>query len=305
MVPRKINRISAGLSALIFCLFTAAPLPALLLTDSIYTIPEDGLDISFAEEIHEAGGLCRKENLGVGFGLFSRLSFRMNFDYIHRGLTGGADDTLGDSRLRLWYYLGDFFRERLHCGISLGFTLPTGPDAYAGDRYVPLSLGHNEMFLGFSGKTDMTDHVYLHFSARMTFREGPDESFYSGFHLNMMKTETYSSAMGLNPWNKNAFLYSRRLRDDYLRFSSAVNTDAFSPFIFSSEVSWSVRPYRGSIPTDDVRIEGAGVDPLLLSAGAGYFFQEKSHCGLYLVVNPLWPDDFTRIVLGFEAGMGF
>jgi hypothetical protein len=304
MVPRKIYRISAVLSALIFCLFTA-PLPALILTDSIYTIPEDGLEISFNEEIHEAGGPFRKEDLGVGFGILSRLSFWMNFNYIHRGLAGGSDDTLGDSSLRLWYYLGDFFDESLHCGISLGFTLPTGPDAYADDRYVPLSLGHNEMFLGFSGKTDMANHVYLHFSARMIFREGPDESFYGGFRLNMMKTETYSSVLGLNPWNKNAFLYSRRLRDDYIRLSSAVNTDFLYPFIFSGEASWSVRPYRGTIPAEDVMMEGAGVDPFLLSAGARCFFQEKSYCGLYLVVIPLWRDEFTRIVFGFDAGIGF
>lgn len=292
------------LTALIF-IFTA-PISAFQLAESVYTIPENSLELFAQGELYDRrDAYFNRERFGFGFGLFSRFSVSISFDYLQKGFFEGKEITMGDSSLRLWYYIGEFYDSFFRCGISLTFNIPTGSDVYYNQKWSGLALGRNEMTPAFVCVIGPYENLFLHLTAKYTFREGLDDDFYGGFRLNPAKSDTYSSLFGLNPVKSDTFMSGSRLKNDFFTFAAAINTDRFYPFIVYLECQKTFRPYRGSIETDDIPIEGAKLEPFLTGGGCRYFFSRETFLGLFMVVNPLPSDMYMRMRCGIEFGAVF
>jgi len=305
---KLISKIMISVVATTLILFSlqSAIHSSLPLTDTIYTIPEDDFEVLINEEVHYLDDLFRRDNFGMGFGVFTDLSLWFNFQYLHRGVFRTEDDVLGDSFISLRYYLGDYLGDRLHLGLQVQFRLPTGPNAYGNSHWGHLALGKNEISLGAVSQVDVHDHFFLHFNLRYVLREGKNEDFYGGFNLNPLKGKTYTSLLGLNPFSRESFLSLDRLKNDFFSLSMAANTDIISPFVPYCEVYFSFRPYRGEISTHDIQIEAAAIDPLLLlNLGLRFFFNREIFLGIYSVINPLWSNGFTTVRYGIDFGVEF
>ena len=290
--------------ALFFVL--AAPALSFQLTESVYSIPENAVELFTKAELHDRGdSYFNRERFGFSFGLFSRFSLSISFDYIQMGAFKGNENTLGDSSLRLYYYIGDFFNEKFQCGLSFELNLPTGPDVYYNEQWSSLALGRHSMSPAFICSVRYFENIFMHFSAKFTFREGLNDNFYGGFNFDMTQSSAYKSLFGLNPFSKEAFLSGERLKDDFITLSGAVNTDLLYPFMPYADFKWSFRPYRGKIATEEIPIEGAKLNPLLIGTGCRYFFSRETYLGIFLVVNPFPSESYTQMICGIEAGSVF
>jgi len=302
---RTKRKISALVTALIFLCLWEKTADALPLTDTVYTITEENFEFIFREEVHRVNDYYRKERIGMGFGILPRFSFWLMADYLHRGIADTSEDVMGDMLLKLWYYAGDYAGNTLHLGFKLQFRIPSGPDVYGGGDWSSLALGRHELEAGVAGKYDILPRLFLHFNLDYIFRQGNNESFYGGFHVNPVSADTYRTLLGLNPFAHDAFLSGPRLKNDFMNLACALNTDGIYPFIPYFEASWSFRLYRGKIMEDDIPMEGGAVEPFLLSLGGRWFFTRSLYVGFYAVVNPVWNDNFTKAVFGVDMGVEF
>jgi len=292
MIRISKRKISANILALIF-LLCPQNAPALQLTQTVYTIPEDHLDIFFKEEFHDRASYFSRERLGLGLGLFSGFSAWFSIDYIRKTFDN-SEASIGDTSIKLWYYFGDFLSNTLHIGFLLEFNLPTGPNVYYNQKWAGLAAGRNELSPGIACGFDPAENIFLHFSLLYTFREGSDDNFYGGFHLDPTKSGTFTSLLGLNPFDEKAFLYKGRLRNDFFTLSAAVSSDKLYPFIPYAEAGASFRP--AGVELED----GDSIVPFTAVLGGRYFFSRRAYIGLFAGVSP-FPSDYARAIYGIDA----
>ena len=95
------------------------------------------------------------------------------------------------------------------------------------------------------------------------------------------------------------------MKNDYAIISFAINTDILYPFIPYAEWYMSNRVYTGSFETEHIPIEGAAINPRLVSLGFRYFIAESSFLGLYSIVNVNRDEDFIREIYGVDFSLQF
>ena len=278
---------------------------SLPLTETINTIPEGEIEIFFFDEVIKIAERFRRETYGLGFGLTSSFSIWYSFQYLHRGVLSSRGNELGDSFFKVWYNFGNFFEYILHLGILGSFRLSTGTDAYIDDEWRNLSFGNNELKLGPVFQLDV-NQIFVHINTFYVFRESYCEGFFNGIYINPMEKKTYTKLFGLNFLSNNTFMEKDRLKNDYLVFSIAVNTDCFYPCIPYFEVYTSRRVYRKrDNDSDHISIEGAGVNPVMFSIGFRYFYSYATFIGLYLITNPIRDSQYIRDIFGFDFSLQF
>jgi len=280
-------------------------LTALPLTETIYTIPEDEIEISINEEILHVNGFFRKDRIGLGFGLTSDFSLWFFFDYLHSEIVGFGSSLTGDFFLKIKYYIGDLFDRSMHMDFFMLFRFPSGPDVLNSIEWRNLALGRNEIRTGLILQMNFFENYYIHMNFFYTFRESQGEGFYNGFSINPFSGSSYEKIFGLNPFSHQAFLSYRKMKNDYVSFSAAFNTDIIYPFIPFVDMYASFRLYRGEVDLDDIPVEGGSVDPVLISAGCRYFFSDSVYIGLYSVLNPLFNNGYVQAKYGVDLCMQF
>ncbi len=301
-----ITRTSAILIALFLFLLAARPLDALPLTETIYCPREGAVEVFFRAEVQRVDSFYQKEVAGVGLGVLYNFSLWARFEYVHKGFFTFKENEIGDLFLKGKFHIGDYAGNSIHPGFLLEFRFPTGKNAYSGTQWRNLALGVNEITLGPYCRFDVVEALFFHFNFFYTFREGQGEDFYGGFYLNIFDGETWKRVFGLNPRYDDTFLSNKRLRNDFFSVSLAINTNVLYPVIPAVEVYGSFRPSKSRIETNDVRIEAAGVNPVLLVSGDLRFFINRSlYVGLYCVYNPFQQKGFTKEVYGIEFSAQF
>jgi hypothetical protein len=172
-----------------------------------------------------------------------------------------------------------------------------------------MSLGKDELKIGPVFKVDLHESVFLHFNLFYVFRQGQNEGFYDGFYFKLTKKKTYKNVFGLNFRSKDAFLSTDRLKNDYAVCSVAINTDILYPnfsFIPYIEFYASHRVYKKqSGEFNNIPIEGSGINPVLLSLGARYFFSDAIFAGLYYIYNPKREKNYIKDIFGFDFSLQF
>ncbi len=291
------------MALIFFVLFPASLYPSLPLTETVSTLPEGDVELLLSGQIIELDRTCRRENLGLGLGILPSFSLWYTFQYLHEGLQSGDHD-LGDSFLRLWFYVGDFWGDRGHVGLSFTFRIPTGSSAYDNPKWRNLAFGNDEFKLGAVMKFDLNP-VYLHTNLFYVMRESSGEDFYNGFYLNPMRKKTYQKGLGFNPASSETFLSKDRLKNDHAVFALGINTDYYYPFVPYLELYASHRVYRRMDENDHLPIEGAGVNPVLLGCGCRYFFTQNNYGEIYGIYNPVQDKDYVGSIIGLGAGFQF
>ena len=302
---KKVPGIGASLRALILLLLVPSiAYGSLPLTETIYTIPEGEVELMFqAEYLTKDTSDYRRESYGLGLGILSQLSMWYILHYMHRDAVESQQNELGDTFLRIWYYIDDFFNGTLHLGFLAVFRLPTGQNAYEEEEWQNISLGNNEMKIGPVFQIDVS-RVFIHINTLYVFREGEGEEFYDGFYINPLKKETYQKVFGLNFKSNDTFLEEERLKNDYVILSIAVNTDILYPVIPHAGLYYSSRLCRDA-STQDLPIEGAGVNPVLASLGLRYFFSESLYLGFYSTISLIRESNYINEIYGFDFSLQF
>lgn len=276
---------------------------SLPLTETINTIAEGEVEVLFREEyLRGDESDFRREEYGLGLGVLPQLSLWYSLQYLHRGVPESRKDELGDTFLRIWYYLGDFFNDHLHAGLLAVFRLPTGRNAYEDTTWQTVSFGNNELKVGPVLQLDL-NQVFFHLNIMYVFREGDGEGLYDGISLNPLKKETYTRVFGFNFTAEDSFLEKERLENDYLIGALAINTNAVYPLIPYVELffaDWIFRDTQERMP-----IENGSTSPRLASAGFRYFFSTALYLGIYTGVNLCRESDGLNELYGFDFGFQF
>lgn len=299
--------IKRGAAAVALVLFYMLPIPghaSLPLTETIGTLPEGKTELIAGERIYTHGSGFRQETLGFSFGILPALTISFYFQYLHRGILEPRESEIGDSFLRLWLFIGDYWDDTLHVGLMGLMRLPTGVNAYRSETWRPLAFGNNELRIGPVVQKDL-DRVYLHFNVFYVFRERDGEGLYDTLYLNPLDQNTYEKLFGLNFTAEKTFLEPARLRNDYCVVALGVNTEYFYPFIPFTEVYTSFRLNGGTIREDELPVEGGGVFPVMLSAGGRYFFTRAAYGGLYCIINLVRIRGFQEETFGMDLGIQF
>jgi len=276
------------------------------LTETVNTLPEGGVELLFSEELLKTNqDDYRRDNYGLGLGLLPVLSIWYKFQYMHRGIPGSRQSELGDTFLRVWYYIDDFLN-RVQFGFLTVFRFPSGRNAYEKPDWQNISFGNNELKIGPVLQIDI-NKFHFHLNGFYIFRQGEGEGAYSGFYINPFAKETYKKFFGLNCNSDGAFLEKKRLKNDYAVFSIAINSDLTYPFIPYVEFYCSNRLYRGRIETGNIPIEGAAVNPRLVSAGFRYFVTESLYLGFYSVMSVMRKsdEDYPNLIFGMDFSLQF
>jgi len=296
--------ISAVFAALI--LFYGRPCAASLpLTETIMTLPEGKVDFRVGGEFFTHGNGFRRECVSVSLGVLPSLTVSIYLHYLHQGYFANRDHELGDSFLRLSFFIGDYLDASLHIAFLTLFRFPTGSNAYTREKWRNLSLGNNELKMGPVFQIDI-GRLYVHANVFYVFRERNQEGFYNTFYVNIFEKETWQKVFGLNFMAKDTFLEGDRLKNDYAIASLALVTDLLYPLVPSAELYTSQRVYRDkNDPDRAILIEGCGVNPMLLSFGMRYFFSYSSFLGVYCTYNPLRKPGFLREIYGLTASIQF
>lgn len=301
---RKLPGIISAFMALILFLFSTGLKGSLPLTETINTIPEGRIEFTLLEEFPRLNECYRMETYMLGIGIQPYLSIWYSFNYLHKGFPESDKNAMGDSFFRVWIYSGDYFKGLLHTGFMILFRIPTGSDAYVDDTWRNLSFGNNELKTGPVVQLDIKESVFLHINLFYIFRQGSD-GFYNGFYIDPFEKETYTKLFGLNFQSEDTFFAKERLKNDYFNVSFAVNTDIVYPVIIYIEFFHSRRIYNKDYKEKDLPIEGAGINPLLLSAGSRYFFTNNMFFGFYYVINPLREKNYIKDIIGFDFSLQF
>ncbi len=273
------------------------------LTETIHTLGEGEFEIAAGAALIRSDSLFRRESATLGLGVLENLSAWYTVQYLHRE-SGNSGDALGDSFLKLWYYLGHWRDGRFHAGLAMMFRLPTGPGVYGNAEWRNAALGVNEMMGGAAFQWNIPP-VFLHGCAFYVCRQAEGEDFYQGLNINPGRKKTFTSLAGLNPWSGGAFLHRNRLKNDYASVSLAVNTLLAYPILPFLEAYYSHRVYPRRTENDSIPVEGAGVDPLLLCAGGRFFFNHRGFLEAYCVFSLPRRDGFLREIIGVSASLVF
>ena len=298
------TRISAICMALIFLCIHASPASGgMPFTETIHTLPEGAIETLFRAEVLRMDDFSRRERFGIGFGILPRLSAWYSVEYCHTSPDRGGG-ALGDSFLRIWYYCGEYFRDRFHVGISSEFRLPSGENAYVNPKWRNLSFGNPELKLGPVVQFD-AGHVFFHGNLFYVLRAAYEEGFYSGFSVNPAKGETWGRFFGLNPGSEEAFLYNERLKNDYVIVSCAVNTDRWYPVLPYCGIYCSSRVYKRTTSYDELPMEGSGAVPVIVYTGVRYFISYQTYAGIFGAVNLHREENYVKEVMGFNFSLQF
>jgi len=275
----------------LFCFLDVNSLP---LTRSCYTPPENTIDMAVKEEFIFIKNMNRKDNYSFNMGIPGDTSIGLDFSLIHYNAAEIGGIRPDDILFNFWHFTGEYFDDKLDSGISLVVRIPTGPDAYTDEKSRNLSFGNSELKISPVVSLNCTDHEMLVLNLSYTFREGRGEDLYSGFKINPLKSETYKSLFGLNPFYKNTFLDGENLKNDYASISAGLLSSRLIPWIFFTEIYYSSGIYRGGDGIEHIQIEGAGVNPLLLSAGFKYYFSDSFFVQCSDIVNLLEEEGFIK-----------
>jgi len=303
MIFKKNRRISVLLAVLILFFSPPAVLFPLVQTESIYTIPDGGVEILLGDGMQLGTEKFNEMKIGVGLGILTDLSMWFHFSYLTHNTANPAKGAIGDGLFRLKYYMGDYARRTLHLVLLASWRIPAGNNAYHSSEWKTATFGNNEMTVGIAGRYDLMPSWFVHSMITYTFRQEHGENFYGGFNLNPTESETYKSLLGLNPFVDGSFLYYSRLRNDYITMTAGISSDKWYPVIPACELRWSTTIARGGVTR--YPITPYGIDPLVFSADVRYFFNRRFYAGCYCAVNVLPGNDGTIVLPGFSCGFEF
>ena len=286
-------------------LFFLSDLYSLPLTRSCYTTPNDKMDLTFKGEFVHIDSIYRKDNFSANIGISNKTNVGFDFSLIHSNFNEISGGEPGDIFFNFWRFLGDFYNDSISSGIGMVIRIPVGADAYIDEKYRNLSFGNNELKIitVFSGKITNKDRMIFNLS--YTFRAAKGEDFYGGFKLNPMKSDTYKSFFGLNPFFKGAFLEGERLKNDYAAIAAGFITSRQYPWIFFTEIYYSSRIYQGKDAIERINIEGDNVNPLLLSLGAKYFFSDSFYLEFAGILDLLMNNGYIKGKSEFSINIFF
>ncbi len=301
----RVPRISAAIKALIlFLLIPSIVSGSLPLTETINTMPEGEVELIFREEyLKKETSDYRRETYGLGLGILPDLSIWYSLHYIHQKAVESQNNELGDTFLKIWYYIDDYFNDTLHLGFLTVFRLPTGKNAYEEEEWQNISFGNNELKIGPVIQFDL-HRVFFHLNTLYVLRAGEGEDFYDGIYIHPLKKETYKKVFGLNFKSDGTFLEEERLKNDYIIISIAVNTDIVYPVIPYVEFYYSNRLYCDT-NTENIPIEGSGINPILISLGLRYFFSQPLYVGLYSIISLIRESNYLNEIYGFDFSFQF
>lgn len=300
-IPPK-STVTRALFLFICVMSLSASMP---LTETAYVVPQGRVELTARGEFLKTSGDFRRETGALGLGILPKFCIWYSFQYLHKGNFKTSGSELGDSFLRLLFYINDFFNDTLHSAIIMSFRFPTGRNAYSESQFRNLAFGKNELKIGPIFKIDIKEKVYLHLNIFYVFREGAAEDMYNGLYLNPSEKNTYKNLFGLNYKTKGSFLESGRLKNDYIISSSALNTDVLYPFIPYLEFYFSRRIHKRETPEDEVYIEGSRINPILLSCGIRYFFSNSIFIGTYYINSFTNRKRYIKNIIGFDFSLQF
>lgn len=259
-------------STIFLVLFSFSGVFSLPLTRTVYTLPEEKIDLAFNQELVYIENMNRVDNFVFNLGLPWDTSFGFDFSIINDNYKRVGGGVPGDIIFNLWHFIGDYFDGVVSSGLSIVVRIPTGPDAYVDEKFRNLSYGHSELTFAPVVSFSLSENENIVFNLNYTFREGRGEDLYSTLKLSPFKGESYKSVFGLNPCSENSFFGSKKLKNDYASISAGFITSRLYPWIFFSEIYYSSGfDYKNS-GTESINIEGDGVNPLLVSMGIKYVF---------------------------------
>lgn len=287
----------------LFVVIVITPAHSSSLAEKIHTLEENTFEFSTGISYVRANALFRKEQVSFGFGLRDDISIFYSIDYLHRESeeTGSA---VGDSLLKIWYYAGEFAQDRVCWGIAAIFRLPTGPSLYANERWQPVSLGIHELKIGSVFQASLLS-FFLHANVFYIFRQAEGENFYGGFKFKPFDRESYTSALGCNPWHEGAFADKSRLKNDFASVAVSLLADRYYPLMFYLELYYSHRVAPRKEENDLIAVEGAGVNPLCIGAGLRYFISHATYLALYGIAHSNSHDVYIRWIAGFSISVVF
>ena len=304
-MKRTNPKIGAICVALIFFIGIPSASHALPLAETIFMIPEYDVELTFRDEVCQAGRLYRKDAAGLGFGAADFLSVWLQFEYLSQSAFRVRTAELGDMFLKAKFYIGDYARDQVHIAFLMKVRFPLGKNAYASDEWLNMALGKYEFKLGPVFRFDLFDVLFMHVNIFYTFKEGSSEDFWGGFYLDITKQETWEKAFGFNPKASKTFFNVNRLKNDYASLALAWNTGKLYPVVPYFEIYGSLRVSRGKIDGGGLPIEAAKYNVLLMAGGVRYFIKEAIYLGIYTVQNPLWKIQprFIRSIYGIELSL--
>ena len=262
-------KINSTIFLVLFCFSGVFSLP---LTRTVYTLPEEKIDLAFNQELIYIENMNRVDNFAFNLGLPWDTSFGFDFSVIHNDYKEAGSGVPGDILFNLWHFIGDYSHGAVSSGLSIVVRIPTGPDAYVDEKIRNLSYGHSELKFAPVLSFSLNQYENLIFNLSYTFREGRGEDIYSTLKLNPFKSKSYKSLFGLNPYSEDSFLEGEKLKNDYASISAGIITSRLNPWILFSEIYYSSGFHKENIDTESINIEGEGVNPLLLSMGVKYYF---------------------------------
>lgn len=290
---------------LILVCILSQKIQALPLTETIYSIPEGEIEFSLQDQLYWLNNKYRVDQVGLGFGILPNLSLWFYSQFLNEGIPESTHSSIGDTFIKLMYYIKGTPDDSLHLGFMLKFRIPTGEDTYSLGRWRPVSFGNDEVKAGPVILYSLKNIFNLHLNILYLFREGAHEDFYGGFRLKLGKGETYKKIFGLNPFTEDSFLEKKRLRNDFIIISTAVNTGRLYPLIPYVEFQWSRRISPAGLPVNEPPISPMNKSPVLESVGMRYFFTGTAYAGIYSVLNPFHILDRGEFSAGLEIALQF
>lgn len=301
-VKQTISAIGIALFLFLAAADRAAALP---LTETIYMVPEYAVELSLRDEVYQTDRCSRKDSVSLGFGATDDFSLWLRFDYLSQSAFRATRSDLGDLFFKGKFFIGDYARNQVHIGFLISLRFPLARNAYNNAEWRNLALGKYELKMGPFFRFDVADVFFIHLNMFYTFREANGENFWGGFYLDITKKETWQKVFGLNPRAKKTFLGVDRIKNDYLSFSMAWNTNYFYPFVPYVEFYGSFRVSKDHFDAAEVPIEAAQYNTFLMSAGLRYFILEALYLGIYTVQNPLRSSqkNFVQAIYGLELSL--
>lgn len=300
MNRKSLIKISTSIVVLIFFAVRALPLP---LTKTLYIVPSDKLDVSVSGDYIFADKQFTRESFTAGTGLWNGVSLTGRFDALGDGVAGF--DSSGDAFLDFIMYIDTLSQNRIRTAYYCSIRFPTGPDAYSSDEFRNVALGKSELKTGPVLAFEYSENLTFFANLFYVFRQGASEGFYGGFKVNPGDSDSYKSCFGLNPLNSGAFLYYKKLKNDYIPLSVAGVYSGLSPFILFAEVYYSRKVCNNSDSLEGIPIEGDRINPLFISSGLKFFLSDSFFIQGYGLINPFMNKDFIKWQMGFLFSLIF
>ncbi len=284
MLISLINRISTILLVLILFSETAFPLP---LSRTCFTVAEDSGDLYLGEEIVADTNTHRRDMISYSIGLTPSTTLGLSWSMLNYKLYGGESQP-GDAIVDLWHYTGRYLYDRLDTGINLSYRIPFGPDPGIDGKWKNLSVGRSELKITPVLSIRITENELFSINLGYVFRESRDENFFDGLKGNLKDKNTYSSFFGLNPSDKDSFLSSEKLSDDYITAACSIVETRFYPVVLYSELYYAFTDFKDDAGVPSTGVEGEGGSLAKISAGGKYFIRDSVFCNVYGILNPLY-----------------